>query len=168
MSMTRTILSLVILCVASLAACGAQEPPPSDLTSPLPTATQPAQITELPTPSPVPDLPEEMLVPFRLEKPLRAGDIAVRGSGPPDVPIIIANVTLMGTPLIFGEIGPDGHFEFDLPAPLEENHRIGLALGDLTGTPWSEEMFRDPVSYGDEPQTVPQVGFFYDTSLVKP
>lgn len=167
MSMMRTTTFLVILCLVSLTACSTQQPTPSRVESPLPTPEQPAPTTESPS-TPLPDLPQEMLVPFRLEKPLRVGDTQVRGSGPPGVPIIIANVTLMGEPLVFGEIGPDGHFEVELPSPLEENYRIGVALGDFAGTPWTEEIFRHPVFYGDESQTVPQVGFFYDTNLVKP
>lgn len=121
-----------------------------------------------PPPPPMPDLPQDMLVPFRLERPLRAGDTHIQGSGPPGVPIIIANVTLMGEPLVFGEVGPDGRFDFELPGPLEEHYRIGVAVGEIVGMPWTEETFRHPVFHGEEPQTVPQVGFFYDSSQVVP
>ena len=109
-----------------------------------------------------------MLAPFRLEKPLRVGDTRVRGSGPPEVPIILADITLMGEPLVFGNTTADGTFDFELPQPLELNHRIGVALGDQAQTPWTEEQFRLPLFRGDEPQTVPNVGFFFDTSLVVP
>lgn len=134
---------------------------PESATSPLPTPAQTGPTT-------TPDLPQEMLVPFRLDKPLRAGDTHVRGSGPPGVPIIVANITLMGEQLVFGEIGPDGQFEFQLPDPLEENYRIGLTVGNLTGTSWTEETFRHPLFHGDDPQTAPQAGFYYDSSLVEP
>lgn len=157
----------LFLAVALLIACGnTPQAVPSDTTSPLP--TPPAASTE-PTPSVVSsNLPQEMLVPFRLEKPLRAGDTHVRGSGPPGVPIVITNITLMGEPLVYGKIGADGRFDLELPDPLQENYRIGIALGDLAGTPWTKEDFRNPLFYGDEAQTVPKVGFFYDSSLVIP
>jgi hypothetical protein len=108
-----------------------------------------------------------MLVAFHLEKPLRAGATTIRGSGPPGTPFVVANVTFMGEPWVFGTVGEDGTFEFEIQA-LEENHRIGIALGDLSQTPWTEEQFRDPLFNGDEAQSVPNVGFFYDTALVGP
>ena len=164
---TTITLLFLFLAVCVLLACGTTEVVPSD-TSPLPTPPSFAPTLDAATESsssPLPNLTQEMLVPFRLEKPLHAGDTHVRGSGPPGVPIIIANITLMGEPLVLGEIGPDGHFDFVLPKPLEENYRIGLALGDLAGKPWTEDDFRQPSFYGDEAQTVPQVGFFYDSCL---
>lgn len=175
--MRHITLFLAILCMGALVACGTQEPAPTDvITSPLSTPASAASPLPTPaeavpadgSPAPTPDLPQEMLVPFRLEKPLRAGDTQIRGSGPPGVPIIIANITLMGEQIVFGEIGPDGRFDFELSNPLEENYRIGLALGDMTGKSWTEETFRHPMFHGDEAQTVPQAGFYYDSSQVQP
>jgi hypothetical protein len=161
---------VVTLAVGLLVACGDEQPTALDTTttSPLPTPAESVSATE-PLPStPLPDLPEDMLVPFRLDRPLRAGDTHVRGSGPPGVPIVIANVTRMGDPLVYGEIGADGRFDFELPDPLEASVRIGVALGDLSGEPWNEETFQHPVFNGEGSQTVPQVGFFYDTTQVEP
>lgn len=163
---------LTVLCFCMLVACADNIPTPipteaTVMQSPLPTPTAPESTVSI-VPTPSQGLPEEMLVAFRLEKPLRAGDTVVRGLGPQNVPIVLADVTFMGEPIVFGTIGADGTFAFELPAPLEEGHRIGLGLGDLGQTPWSEEDFRDPRLYGDEALSVPNVGFFYDTNLVAP
>lgn len=105
--------------------------------------------------------------PFTLEKPIVAGDTFVRGTGPAGVPIIIMDVTSMGIPLGQVTIGEDGTFEVEVQ-PLGENYRIGIALGDLSGTDWTEESFQDDSFEGDEAKSVPLVGFFFDTAMVGP
>jgi hypothetical protein len=97
---------------------------------------------------------------------VREGDTVVRGSGPAGVPVLLVDVTFMGQNLAQTVIGSDGTFELTIQA-LESNHRIGLMLGELAGTPWTDASFRDPGYNGKEAMQVPQVGFLYDTVLVQ-
>jgi hypothetical protein len=105
------------------------------------------------------------IVPFTLEKPLAAGATTVRGTGPAGVPIVIANVTFMGEVLGQGVIGEDGGFEISV-APLEEGHRLGIAIGELAATPWTYADFYVEGFRGDNAMQVPQVGFLFDSALV--
>ena len=104
-------------------------------------------------------------VPFKLERPIPAGATEVRGTGPAGVPVFVADVTFMGESLGTGTIGPDGKFVVAVK-PLEANHRLGLALGNLEGTAWKPEDFYQEAFYGPDAMQVPQVGFFQDTVLV--
>jgi hypothetical protein len=106
------------------------------------------------------------VVPFRINKPIQAGATEVSGTGPPALPIVIADVNFMGEILGEGVIGADGAFTIKLGIPLEEEHRIGVALNDLTGTPWQSNDFSDPGFFGEESRQVPTVGFFFDTAAV--
>jgi hypothetical protein len=75
------------------------------------------------------------------------------------------DVTFGGLVLATGDIDQNGRFVLELDQPLEARHRIGLTLGNLSGTPWESVEF-DSKFYGGEPMSVPQVGFFFDTCLV--
>ena len=97
---------------------------------------------------------------------MREGDTVVRGSGPAGVPVLLVDVTFMGQNLAQTVIGPDGTFEITLSA-LEKNHRIGLMLGELAGTPWTDATFQDPGYNGMEAMQVPQIGFLFDTVFVE-
>lgn len=143
---------IIILC---LAACTS----PAPTLSPVPTS--PLILSPLDTPTAL-----SAAVPFRLDKPIVEGINTVSGTGPSGVPIIIADVTFVGEVLGTGRIGPDGVFTIAVPV-LEKGHRIGLAIGDLTGTQWKMEDFYPPEYHGDEAMQVPQVGFFHDTALVQ-
>jgi hypothetical protein len=113
----------------------------------------------------VPTLSAGQVYAFRLDKPIRSGTMRVTGGGPPGVPIIIVDITFGGLVLATGNIDQSGRFVFELNQPLEANHRIGLGLGNLSGTPWESIKF-DSKFYGGEPMNVPLVGFFFDTCLV--
>jgi hypothetical protein len=65
-----------------------------------------------------------------------------------------------------GEIGPDGKFEFEVPA-LETGQRVGILLDDLTGTQWTAEELETPAFVGPGSFNNPQFGFFLDTVLVQ-
>lgn len=103
---------------------------------------------------------------FQLIKPIIEGATQVSGIGPAGVPINLQDVTFMGTLLGQTLISPNGTFVFRVTA-LEKNHRIGIALGDLTGTGRAPEDFNDPAYQGEGAMQIPQVGFFYDTVLVE-
>jgi hypothetical protein len=94
-----------------------------------------------------------------------ANAVEVHGTGPAGVPIFIADITFMGEPLGTGTIGPDGKFTVSVK-PLPDGHRIGLALGVLTGTQWKPEDFYLQEYYGPDAMQFPQVGFFHDTVMV--
>jgi hypothetical protein len=91
----------------------------------------------------------------------------VTGQGPAGVPIILQDITFAGRTLASGVIEQDGRFELTLGEPLETRHRIGITLGDLSGTQWTLQDFSDERFYGDDALSVPQVGFFYDTYVVR-
>ncbi len=104
-------------------------------------------------------------MPFRLEKPLIEGDTKIKGSGPPNVPIVILDITFMGQLVAIGSTDEVGNFALTV-APLEKGHWLGLALGNLSSTNFTEEDFRNEGFYGEEVTVVPQIGFFYDTTTV--
>jgi hypothetical protein len=110
--------------------------------------------------------PVEM-VKFTLDKPIRPGATEITGSGPAGLPILLADVTMMGEVLSQTSIGADGKFAFNLSIPLEKNHRIGIALDELQGTKWNRGQFVDSGFYGEEAMMVPNVGFLYDTTMVE-
>lgn len=126
-------------------------PPP-----PLPTVAYPAP-GEAPTQDP-------SIIKFNLDKPIYAGDTVISGTGPAGVPIAILDITFMGEVLGQTVIKDDGTFSIEV-SPLEAAHRVGIILGVLEGTEWSETDF-DERYFGDQALNVPLVGFFYDTALV--
>ncbi len=120
-----------------------------------------------PYPPPNRAAPTGKEVRFQIDRPVKVGDTVVRGSGPTGIPIVIMNVTMMGTILGGDDVGPDNRFEVEVP-PLEPNIRIGLAIGDLTGTSHTWEEFQSEWYKGKEALLVPLVGYFQDTALVQP
>jgi hypothetical protein len=173
---------LIILLAALLllAACQSAVPQPS--TSPTPEGAAayppprqpvvagpypaPPVVENLPYPPPRTDEIDPNAVPFQLDKPLVEGATQISGSGPAGVPIAIFNVTLMREYIAETRIGADGRFSVQVPA-LTKGYRIGLALGALDGTEWTEESFQNKGYFGVEARTIPMVGFFYDTAQVK-
>ena len=147
------LLSLVVIWIGS--ACAAQTPQP---VSPV--------VSPLDSPIPVESEPQVVAVSFQVERPLQAGATTVSGSGPPGVPILLQDVTFMGTLVGRGIIDENGQFEVDLSAPLEAGHRIGLTV-DVGGTAWELEDFSSEEFYGEKALSVPQVGFYYDTAVVQ-
>ena len=72
----------------------------------------------------------------------------------------------MGNILGQGIISEDGTFVILVPV-LEKDHRIGIALDNLDGTPWTPDYFTEAYA-GDEAYMSPMIGAFYDTVLVEP
>lgn len=107
------------------------------------------------------------IVPFVLDRPLEPGATVVSGSGPANVPIVIANVFLMGEIIGEGTIGVDGRFSFPISPTLEAGHWIGIALDNLTDSEFAYEDFYAQGFRGPEPAQVPQVGFIYDSEFVR-
>jgi len=149
-------------------ACTGSPTSPVPALSPYPAGTLAASpATEsYPVTTPGNTLSAKGKVPFHLNKPVLEGATQVVGTGPVGVPISLQDVTFMGTLLSETVIGADGKFVFQVAA-LEKNHRIGIALGDLTGTSWKPEDFYDPAYQGEGVMLVPQVDLFYDTVMVQ-
>ena len=100
-----------------------------------------------------------------MDKPIVAGASKVTGRGPANVPIQLHDITFGGTLLSSGLIDASGRFELEVE-PLEARHRIGIALGNLAGTGWAETDFGED-TFGDEARSIPQVGFFYDSCMIR-
>ncbi len=157
-----------ILVAVTLAACSSVPPSATPTVTvqasrnPSPQATDSAAY---PAPSAAPTLRGDE-VPFRLAKPIKAGATYVSGTGPAGVPIILADVTFMGAVMGQTTVGADGKFQFPVQA-LEANHRLGITLGDVTGTKFTLEQFYSDGYRGDGSMQVPNVGFYFDTALVE-
>lgn len=107
------------------------------------------------------------LTPFQIDKPIGEGTTEVTGQGVVGTPVVLADITLGGVVLGNTTINREGKFEIKVSTPLEEGHRIGLTLGNLSSTKNQPEDFYDKKLYGDEALNVPQIGFFFDTAMVK-
>ena len=103
--------------------------------------------------------------PFQLTKPILEGDTEISGIGPAGVPILILDITFMGEILGEGILNSDGTFSIEVDA-LEKGHHIGIALGNLEDTQWTDEDFYGTGFNGEESALVPMVGYFYDTTIV--
>jgi hypothetical protein len=115
---------------------------------------------------PAPPTRDPSIIPFELDRPITVNATQVTGSGPAGVPIVLQDVTFMGVVLGETVIGPDNRFSFSVQ-PLEGNRRIGISIGDLTGTAWDLEVLQGLFYLGPQPVSVPQVGQFVDSELVR-
>jgi hypothetical protein len=105
-------------------------------------------------------------VPFVITRPLIEGMTAVTGTGRAGVPLLLQDVSFMGAPIAETTVDSEGQFSFNLAAPLERNHRVGITIGDLSGTNWNIEELLSPAYWGPGAQQLPQVTFYWDTELV--
>ncbi len=153
--MRKMALLFMILVVLASSGCS--------VTGPAPAATNTPLVKVSPLVSPL----RGGAVRFQLDRPLKAGDTIVKGKGPAGIPIIIDNVTTMGSELGAGVIGPDNRFAITV-SPLEANTRIGVKLGNLDGTGHTYEEFFTPEYQGDGAQNIPLVDNYLDTVLVNP
>ena len=159
-SMNKNWLSLFLLTITIVISSGCGDPKPTESSLGLPESP----LSALPTPTTATtDAKASRVVPFQLDKPLREGDTQVTGTGPAGVSVRLEDVTFTGRFIAAGRIKDDGTFEIALPNPLEARHRVGLTLV----APWTLEDFQSPGFNGDEALMVPQVGFYYDTAIVK-
>ena len=163
MNRSMKIVLLVGLAILFPACSGQERPSPSPLSSAVDTPSSPLAVPS----SPVATSTAPDVEPFRLDTPIVEGATHVSGSGPAGVPVLLHDITLGGIALASGAIDANNEFEFQLDEPLEGGHRIGIALGDLSGTKWEQDDFSDKSYYGEGALSVPQVGFFFDTSMVE-
>jgi hypothetical protein len=135
-------------------------PAPTTPSYALPDSSYPAPPAS-PTPRKGTDV---MLVPFRIQKPVLAGTTQVTGTGPANIPVTLANLSLMGEILGETTIQPDCTYTIHLSKPLEKNTWIGITYSNLKGTQWVPNDFVNPAFRSEGAQQVPQVGFFFDTA----
>ena len=105
-------------------------------------------------------------VPFQLNKPILPSDTQVTGTGLPGVPIMLVDVTDVGAIVSEAIIQPDGTFTFEVNN-LQAGHRVGVMLANLDQTSWTIESFFDPGFNGDEAMVNPNIGFLFDTCMVR-
>lgn len=123
-------------------------------------------LSQSPLKTPITQQPVDSIVPFLINRPIRAQTKKITGTGPAEIPIILANITLGGDILAVTTIDKNGRFEFVLNQLLESGTRIGITIADLSTTNRTFKDFEDERYYGIEPRLVPQVGFFFDTALI--
>lgn len=166
-----------ILAVVWLTGCQSESPSSTVPISVLvtPGAGTPVQEDALsPLPAPEVSRPAETIhlkgSIFSIDEPLRKDDAEVSGTGPQGIPIIIADLTLMGETLGRGMVGPDGRFTMPVTPPLTVNHRIGIMLdAQTTEIQYTEELLTQLQTFrGDNAITLPQIGIVYDAASVQP
>lgn len=96
-----------------------------------------------------------------IDKPVLEGDTIITGVGPEGLPIQLVNITYFGEELGSTTINADGTFQVEV-APIAAGIRIGLsanagALGLENGD----------IRPGDGAINVPQVGYFYDSVVIR-
>ena len=100
---------------------------------------------------------------FAISLPVAAGDMTVSGTGPSNVPILLLDLSEVD--LVLGEttIDETGNFVFELNDPLISQHLIGIKLGDISGTEFSETDFIYNENYSERPY----VGIMFDLVVVE-
>jgi hypothetical protein len=158
----KTRIVSVIWCVLLVwagTACSSEAPQPLESIVVAPSAS--------PLDSPiVPVAQPSKVVPFQLDRPLRAGATEISGSGPEGILIVLEDVSFMGAFVGSGTTDESGRFQVTFSEPLESRHRIGLTI-DVGGTSWTPDDFSSEAFHGEEALLVPQVGFYYDTAMVR-
>jgi hypothetical protein len=139
------------------AGCGTPQPTASPLDSPV--AVAPLVADSPLNPNTLPEGPV-----FTVELPLKSGDMIVRGTGRASVPLRVVSVTQMASTLGNGVVGSDGRFQINVAPPLVEGERVGLMIGDLTGTPFTSIDFLRGPGYSD----LPFIGVVFTSTLVIP
>ena len=165
---------LLLVTLIFLVSCGGKEPA-QDSTSHDP-AAYPVQEGESSYPINQPDTEEESGYPisekesaypqgpeFSFDTPVAAGDDFVTGIGPADVPIKLIDVSEVGLMLSETLIDNDGVFKFTLEEQLVSGHTIGIQLGDLENTEFSEGDFREGINLDDNRM----VGILFDILVVE-
>ena len=118
---------------------------------------------------PPPPAEETFLEPrFRIDQPVTVATTTLTGQAPPNLTLAVLDVTYNGAPLGMGQSDASGRFEIHVSG-LEAGNRIGLAIGAL---PEGMDIAQTAEMYfphrGEGFQNLPNVGVFYDTTLVQP
>jgi hypothetical protein len=166
--------TLILVVLVFLVSCSGKDPA-QDSSSPEP-ASYPVEQGESGYPVTQPEVEEESGYPisenepalpqgpeFRFDRPVTANDEFVAGTGPANVPIILISVSEVGAVLSETVIDDVGVFQFDLEEPLVSGHTIGIQLGDIENTEFSESDFQ----YSDTYYERPLVGILFDMLVVE-
>jgi len=104
---------------------------------------------------------------FRFD-PIMASNNEVTGSAPPNMALSIVDITYAGTILGQGHSDVDGQFSVPVSG-LIEGHRIGISLADIPPGETLQSTIEQLYPYrGDNYQMVPNIGVFFETTLVEP
>jgi hypothetical protein len=109
--------------------------------------------------------PKEV-TPFTFDKPLNQGDTEISGTGPKNIPIIIVDITMNGSVIGNTTVDKNGRFSLTVPA-LEASHRLGIRIYSPDGIAYNGLDYSGEGFQGSEPKSVPNVGYFFDTVLVR-
>lgn len=112
---------------------------------------------------------EEFLEPrFRIGLPVSAGATTITGQAPPDVALAIMDVSYNGALLGTGRSDANGAFSIPVSGLIAGN-RIGLTVGELQEGQTLEQMAELYFPHrGEGFMNVPNLGIFFDTTLVEP
>ncbi len=118
---------------------------------------------------PAPATEEALLEPrFRIDQPVTAATTTITGQAPPNLVLAILDVSYGGVPLGSGRSDAEGGFAIPVSG-LTAGNRIGLAIGEL---PEGMDIAQTAETYfpyrGEGFQNLPNLGVFYDTTLVQP
>ncbi len=165
---------LILVIIVFLVSCGGKESA-VHTSSPEP-ASYPVQEGESSYPITQQDTEEESGYPisenepaypqgpeFSFDSPVKAADEFVTGTGPAGVPIKLVDVSEVGLVMSETLIDNDGVFNFILEEPLVSGHTIGIQLGDLENTDFSESDFQYSESYFERPM----IGILFDMLVVE-
>ncbi len=105
---------------------------------------------------------------FRIDQPVSAGATAITGQAPPNTPLAIVDITYSGAVLGVGRSDDSGRFSVPVTGLIEGN-RIGVGIGELAPGQSIEEMAEFYFPYrGEGFMNIPNLGIYFDTTLVSP
>jgi len=141
-----------------------EEQAESPLDAPVSPLNSPNSPLSAPTPTPVPT--PVPIVPFGLNGPLYDGLEKVSGFGPPNLPILIVDISGGENEILaIASTDQDGNYSTELNRPLKAGFRIGVTIGNLDDSELTYDDFKDRGFYGPDAMVFPQLGFFYDTKM---
>ena len=165
---------LIMVIFVFLVSCSGKEPA-QESSSPEP-ASYPVEEGESGYPVTLPEVEEESGYPisenepaypqgpeFTVDRPVKASDEYVTGTGPAGVPIVLISISEVGAVLSETVIDNDGVFQFTLEEPLVSGHTIGIQLGDIENTEFSESDFQYSETYYERPM----IGILFDMLVVE-
>ena len=139
------------------------------------TPADPYPAGEQPAPAPTVDPagyppPEEVFQEprFRIDQPVPVSATEIAGQAPPDTPLAIVDISYNGAVLGVGRSDANGRFTIPVTG-LVEGNRIGLGIGEVPAGQSLEQMAEFYFPYrGEGFMNVPNVGIYFDTTLVGP
>ena len=131
---------------------------------------QPPTVAPTFTPAAYPPSAEEVFQEprFRIDQPVSVSTAEITGQSPPDTPLAIVDITYNGAVLGLGRSDGDGRFSIPVTG-LVEGNRIGLGIGELAPGQTVEQMAEFYFPYrGEGFMNIPNLGIYFDTTLVTP